>query len=150
MRRIIITAALFLVSHSALAEAVSTIRIFLNDSITVTNDLRENVRISIAVYNMDLMEKTEQKLTNLVRSKVPANLAVNDIPNAYKEAFSEVLNGPQWKEIYYEIETSSAPVEYALRYKIKKLPAIVINDKYILYGVTSLAESIKHYQSYGG
>jgi integrating conjugative element protein (TIGR03757 family) len=141
---------LLLVSQSALAERIVNVRVFVNDAISVENDLPPGTYIPVVVYNMDSMERSEKKLTALVKSKVPTGVKQKDIAIAYQEAFSEILNGPQWPEIYSEIERSSAPVEYAMRLKIKKLPAIVINDKSIIYGVYSVKEAVQIFRNTGG
>ncbi len=41
-------------------------------------------------------------------------------------------------------------IEYAIRFRIKKLPAIVFNDKSVVYGVTSLQEAIRIFNNKGG
>lgn len=141
---------LLLVSQSVMAERIANVRVFINDAIVVENDLPPGSYIPVVVYNMDTMERSEKKLTALVKSRVPADVKQKDIAIAYQQAFSEILNGPQWSEIYSEIERSSAPVEYAMRLKIKKLPAIVINDKAIIYGVSSLKEAVQIFRNTGG
>lgn len=150
MRLVALLTTLLLVSPSVMAERIANVRVFVNDSIIVENDLPPGSYIPVVLYNMDMMERSEKKLTALVKSKVPAGVKQKDIPVAYQEAFSEILNGPLWPEIYSEIERSSAPVEYAMRLKIKKLPAIVINHKSIIYGVSSVKEAVQIFRNTGG
>ena len=99
---------------------------------------------------MDAKEHSEKKLTELVKSKVAESGKKESPKDAYMSAFSEIQNGPQWPALYQEIVASAEPEEKAVRYGIKKLPAVLFNDISIVYGVTSLKEAIQIYKNKRG
>lgn len=141
--------ALALVCASASAEDIYSIRIFQNDAIQVRQDVRLPLGIPVIAHNLDAKEHSERKLTTLVKSKFEAVPKKSGVKETYISAFSDIQNGPQWNAIYQEIVASAEPEEKAVRYGIKKIPAIVINDKYILYGIHSLKEAIRVYAERG-
>ncbi|QFT57051.1 DUF1525 domain-containing protein [Microbulbifer sp. THAF38] len=134
---------------SASAEDIYSIRIFQNDAIQVQQDIRLPLRTPVITHNLDAKEHSERKLKTLVKSKVDEVPKRGSVKEAYLSAFSDIQNGPQWNAIYQEIVASTEPEERAVRYGIKKIPAIVINDKYILYGIHSLEEAIRVYAERG-
>lgn len=139
-----------LTCSSAYAEDIYSIRIFQTDAIQVQQDVRLPLGIPVITHNLDAKEHAERKLTTLVKSKVDVAPRKSSVKEAYMSAFSDIQNGPQWNAIYKEIVASAEPEEKAVRYGIKKIPAIVINESYILYGIHSLNEAIRVYAERGG
>lgn len=142
--------SLFIFSATVSAAEVFSIRIFQNDAIRVQQDIRLPSGVIVHVHNMDAKEHSEKKLTEMVKSKVGSGVKKEALKDAYMQAFSEVQNGPQWQSIYQDIVASAEPEEKAVRFGIKKLPAIMFNDKSIVYGVTSLNEAVRIYENKGG
>ncbi|MCG8612243.1 MAG: DUF1525 domain-containing protein [Pseudomonadales bacterium] len=146
----LLVVSVFLFCSTASAREVYSIRVFQNDAVQVQNDARLSPGVLILVHNMDAKEHSEKKLTKLVKSRVTASTKKASPIDAYMTAFNDIQNGPQWSSIYQEIVASTEPEEKAVRYGIKKLPAVLFNDKSIVYGVYSLKEAIQIYENKRG
>lgn len=141
-------AALLLFSHFA-CSMPDSIKVFVTDDapVSIENDLIDS--FSIRVFNLDDLERAESKLTSIVRSKVPSEIKPGDAQLVYQDAFSEVLNGPEWTSISNELKKSTEPQEMAMRLRITKVPAVILNDKFIIYGVDELVVAIRIFQRRG-
>jgi integrating conjugative element protein (TIGR03757 family) len=128
--------------------AVSEIKIFQNDANPVKSDFRLPPNIRFEVYNMDDVKRAQDKLTRLVRQRVSPSAAKVNVEEAHRDAFFELMNSPEWKTIHAEIGASTAGAENALRYDVKKLPAVIFNDRFVLYGVNSLGEAMRFYNQH--
>jgi hypothetical protein len=146
---IILTLA-FLYYSVASSTEIFSIRAFCTDSIHVQEDIHLQPGEALFVHNMDEKEHSAKRLTSLVKAKVDTSDKKMPVQDAYMQAFSELQNGPSWPAVYRDLVASTEPEEKAIRYGIKKLPAIVINDKYIIYGVTSLKEAVRIYEKKAG
>lgn len=149
MPKLMVVSVLLFCSTVSAGEIYS-IRVFQNDAVQVQNDARLLPGVILLVHNMDAKEHSEKKLTALVKRKVAASGNNESPKDAYMSAFSEIQNGPQWPSLYQEIVASAEPEEKAVRYGVKKLPAVLFNDKSIVYGVTSLKEAIQIYKNKRG
>ena len=136
--------------QSVLANPISNIRVFHSDDVPVREDLKLPPSMVVHVYNMDTKNNATAKLNEMVKAKLGSNVGPSNYRDANQQAFSEVLNGPHWRSLYNEMEAGGEAIEYAIRFRIKKLPAIVFNDKSVVYGVTSLQEAIRIFNNKGG
>jgi len=115
---------LILVSHSVQAEPIKTIKVFHNDQALVTgSSMIQLGSVSIEVFNLDTLSNTDKHLNELVKSRV-GKVTPQTAKSTYQAAFSDVLNGPEWPGIYQQYTEGGKSIEFALRYRIKKLPAI--------------------------
>jgi integrating conjugative element protein (TIGR03757 family) len=112
-----------------------SLKIFVTDSSPVIFPPKEEISIGFRVFNLDELERSENKLTLEVRKRITSNITPGTAQKAYEAAFSELLNSPDWKPIYRSLQRSTEPQEMAMRLGITKVPAIVLDDKYIIYGV---------------
>lgn len=135
---------LLLVSHSVLASEVNSVHIFHNDDNPVKIDRNLHYTVELTVHNMDTKAKTDKKLNEIVTARLKPGYE-NNLKDSYGTAFSEVLNGPEWGGIYTGLGQYAKATEHAIRYRIKKLPAIMINGKSIIYGISSLREGLEIY-----
>lgn len=139
-----------LVSQVAYAESIRSIRVFQNDANIVANDAPVPRGATLLVFNMDDKERAEAKLTAIIRERVKRYDKRMKVSDAYQKAFSELQNSPEWQSVYQELVDSGAAEEKAVRFSITKVPAVVFNDRDVVYGVRSLAEAIRIYQRKGG
>ena len=139
---------LCMISHISVA-SIPEIEIFKTDTTSFVNDLDENIGITLTVFNLDDLTRAEQRLTLAVRKKLPNNVKASNVTAAYRNAFSEILNSTDWAIVNSDLRASTEPLEMAMRLTIKKVPAIVLNDKYIIYGVSSLKDAIEIYDRNG-
>jgi len=140
---------LFLVSPLVTADEIKSIRIFYSDSIKVINDEMVPEGVLVYLHNMDSMEHSEKKMTGILKNKVDSKKSKSSLKDAYSQAFSEVLNSPSWDAHYQDIVASTEAQEKAVRFGIEKIPAILFNDKSIVYGVSSLKEAIHTFNNKG-
>lgn len=147
---LLLSIVLSLVSFRVYADAIETIKIFHNDEVKVTgSSLFVSNTVAIEIFNLDGLENTNRALNELVKSRVGA-VTAQTAKEKYQSAFSDVLNGPEWPGIYQQFSEGGRSIEFALRYQIKKLPAIVFNERDIVYGVTSLDQAVQIYRQHGG
>src|SRR5690606_12105372 len=144
-----ICAGLLMVSKVALAETIRSVHIFQNDSVSVVADFRVPSGIEVHVHNMDAKDNATARLNELVKAQLGSNIGPGNFKEANQQAFSKVLNGPEWHGLYQEMEIGGLAIESAIRYQIKKIPAIVFNGKGVIYGVTSLREAFQIYERRG-
>lgn len=137
------------ISHIAAAQEVREVRIFQNDATAVRLDMRFEEGVLITVHNMDDRVRTKHRLNELVSKRVGTVRKKEHVEDAYRQAFSEILNGPEWDALKADIQTSLIPVSSAMKYRIKKLPAIVFNNSAVVYGVQSLREATTFYELSG-
>ena len=141
--------ALLLVSPINHAAEIKNIEIFYNDTNPVVLDAAVGRNKRISVFNMDLKNNATARLNRLLQQRVSSVQNISDPVITYSEAFDAVLNGKNWDGIYEELEQGSRAIEFAIRYKIKKIPAIVFNESAVIYGVTSVNEAIRIYKTKG-
>lgn len=146
----IVGLVLFATSMANASESIRDLRIFQNDATVVNLDTHVDSDTAIIVHNMDDRIRAKSKLNDAVKSRVRKVSGNESLEDVYRQAFSDLLNGSEWNGLVTEMQNSLVPVSTALRYQIQKLPAIVINDKEVVYGVTSLRKAIQIYERNGG
>lgn len=151
MNKLILTLFICLVSNIVSADKVASITIFQEKSSPVVTDLGYiNKHIPIAVYSVDAMDLMEKEIDHKIKERLSS--FKGDTPmELYTNAFFDLLNSSEWPEIANGLEIGAEAVELSIRYKIKKLPAIVFNDREMIYGVRSLKQAMMIFnQSQGG
>jgi len=143
--RLILLIASLLVSSFVHATAIENIKVFHTNDIQVIQDISLNGSQQLEVFNMDTKNNATAKLNRLMQQRHARMKKTDDYLVSYSEAFDEVLNGSNWAGIYTDLELGSKAIEFAMRYQVKKTPAIVFNDSSVVYGVTSLKEAIRIY-----
>ena len=135
-----------LVSASTLAaDSIQTIRIFETNDQFVLQDERLSDRVQIEVYDMDAKNRATEQLNQRMRALVPKKIQPTKVEKAYRDAFSQVLNSPPWPAINQERQAGARAIEAAMRFGIEKLPAIVFNDRQVVYGERSLKAALAVY-----
>ena len=145
-----ITLGSLLLSQTVFSNSIYSIRIFQSESMPVSNDLTLPAHVDINVHYVDQKRQVKATLNDLVKKRVIQN---NDELNdraAYIKAFNQVRESDQWEDIFQQMGNTNRTLDSVVRYRIEKIPAIVINDKSIIYGMTSLREAIEIYEQKGG
>ena len=145
----LILICLLLVSQNGIADSIERIRVFHNNVYPVQFDLRLSEKIVVNVHNMDSKKQSVLELNQLVKDRVRTNMALKNSQDEFSRAFSHLQNGDEWPKIYAKLEEGGVAVEKAVRYKIKKIPAIVFNDNSVVYGVTSMSQAISLFHGRG-
>ena len=149
MRLLALLSLIFLLpAHPAMADRVHTLRVFHTNAIKVDEDWRLPAGLTIQVYNLETKNNATDRLNRMVKDRLDP--ASGSLGEAHEQAFGELLNSPHWTSLYRELEAGGEAIETAIRFRIQKLPAIVLNDRAVIYGVTSLREAIRIYQANTG
>lgn len=139
-----IFAVILLFPCAGLAETVRSISVFYADDVPVTNDIRLETVDTRQFHNMSTHANTVRKINELIQAKVNGlKVDEKNVKDIYLRAFSDVQNGPHWRGIYEQFERGGMAIEAALRLGVKKLPAVVINQKYVIYGESSVSSAIE-------
>lgn len=146
------SALLSLVSANCIADRVTKITVFQTDDTWVTNDLSiANRQIPIEVYSLDSIKKAERSIDREVQKRIPVVALHGKTPlEKFQIGFQDLLNSPAWADINTQMAEGGDAIEYVSRYKVKKVPAIVFNDRSIVYGVRSLSQAMTIFNRQGG
>ncbi len=137
----ILLATLFLVSQAAMAGSVT---IFTNDENPIHLDEERNGFVVFPVINLDMAKHAKIKLNRKVQALVEKQ-DPGTVEERYKAAFYELLNSSQWPAMNVELEKANSRIFKAVQMRVQKVPAIVFDEKYVAYGVTSLSEAFAVY-----
>lgn len=137
---------LMLIHNNSFSKPVETVRIFYSDTDRILVDFRLPENANIHYYSMDSKNNATQKINSIVNENVRSRVDIGNIEDSYRAAFNELLNSSLWKDIILELQVGAISIDAALRFKILKLPALVINDEAVVYGVRSLEEGIRLYE----
>jgi len=140
---------LFLISTGVQADSNERITIFHTDVHPVIDNVDLPSHIELNVYNLDDKRKADALLTASVKRLVDGNVPSSEVESAYRNAFDIFLNSEDWEPLYLKIKKGAMSVHWAERLKVTKVPAIIFNNKYVVYGVTSLQEAIDIYAEKG-
>jgi hypothetical protein len=152
MFKLLISTLLFLVSATCFADRVEKIVVFQTDDTVVARDLSiVNKHIPVEVYSIDALKKAEKAIDREVQKRIPVVASNGKTPlEKFQIGFSDLLNSKDWGPINVQMEDAGDAIEFVARYKVKKIPAIVFNDKSIVYGVRSLSEAMRIFNQHGG
>ena len=141
MKVVVVAMLVSLVSLSLQVSAEETIRVFYNDANPVRFDVELPAHISVYGYNMDALEKSEDKMTKLITGRVGFSNR-STLEKRFAGEFSKFMNSDEFPAFYKELEQGAMNIGNAMRFQIKKLPAIVFNNESVIYGVRSLSQAI--------
>lgn len=129
---------------------IQNIKVFTNDNQRLSADKWLQQSNKFTLYNLDNLNKLETQLTTLMKSKAIQLYSHSSIERmskteqieAYSIAYYKIQQSPKVQSIIAQIEKASLSHLYLNLYQIKALPAIVINDKTVLYGYHNLHQAI--------
>jgi len=130
-----------LASQLTLAGSVT---IFTNDNYPIQLTGATAGRVVFSVINLDAMGHAKASLNKAVQSRL-VSARGDSIEEKYRSAFDALLNSDEWESHNTALEKANSELVKALRMKITKVPAIVIDEKYVVYGVTSVDEALELY-----
>lgn len=111
------------------------VELFTTQSTGLNHCSNEN---SCTVYFID----TEERLLETVFPHLPSNEE-----EAYKQVMS-VINSPKWADYEKRFKDAQMPILRAWELGVTKYPAIVINDKFVVYGTTNVDVALTDYENY--
>jgi integrating conjugative element protein (TIGR03757 family) len=147
MKRRYIVLTAFLLSPNlivAQTDSVYQLTVFYADDVPIVNDIPNGSVSHLEFHNMSIHNNTVKRVNDLVQDEI-SGLKVDEenVKDIYLRAFSDVQNGPHWREVYEQFEKGGSATEMAFKLGIKKLPAVIINEKYVIYGVSSISHAVE-------
>lgn len=137
---------------------VENVKVFTNNNhrLLARGWLRTSVKLNI--FNLDDLTTLENELTRLVQSQIARTHSVKTLSNmpekqqidAYSVAFSKIQDRDDVKSLIRQLENASLSQLYLNIYQIKALPAIVINDKFVMYGYSDLHSALDYFFQHSG
>ncbi|EIF42865.1 hypothetical protein DOK_11811 [gamma proteobacterium BDW918] len=137
----VLIALMIMASNATLAGSIT---IFTNDANPIRYDEQREDFVVFPVNNMDMAKHAKRALNERVQVLVQKQ-APGPVDQRYKAAFYEFLNSDQWPSMNTELEKANSVIFKAVQMRVEKIPAIVFDEKYVVYGVTSLAEAFAIY-----
>ncbi len=132
------TLFLIMMFLSSIAQASSkiifpeSITVFSNDKYFINKNVKFPMSTTYKVINIDKLGHIDKRISKYL----PPNEA------EAKKAFSILLNSKQWPAIASEIKSAAFDIAKAAQYSLKKVPAIIFNEKEVIYGVTDIHEAL--------
>lgn len=120
------------VSFQCIGADINSIDVFVNhEQISQIKNCHDNCQI----YDLDGTE-------------ILLNSFFGELSSDINDAYSDVekkLNSQEWKTHESKIIEAQKTIIKAFNLGIKKYPAIVINDKNVIYGITDVAQAIQDF-----
>lgn len=138
LRRFGLLAALAL-AGAAHAQGVLTVEVFANSAMHITPQPDQRLPYQLKVYRMDGLQQLEASLSQ----QLPQNEAQARDWLASNQARIQRQMTPQ------AVEAANG-IALAHHYKIKRLPAVVIDRQAVVYGLTDVEAAIRRYQATRG
>ena len=127
----------------AQAEPLKSLHVWIaSGTAEVHADTRIPDGVTLEVFDVAGVDHGEQIINDYVMSRIDHRLSGEDLIRAYKALASEFLTTPGFDAMKNNIELGAHAIQGAIYFQIERLPAVVINEKYTLYNVVSLAEAI--------
>lgn len=141
-----LTAAACLAS-TAHAESLKSLHVWVaSGTAEVYADTALPAGVSLEVFDVAGVDQGEAIMNDWVMSRIDPQLSGDDMVQAYTRLASEFLNTSGFEAMKEKVELGAHAIQGAVYFRIEKLPAIVINEKYTLYNVTSLDEAISIFE----
>lgn len=109
----------------------------------------------VTEYNLDMFQDADDTLNRLVQAKAKsmttpshyARMRQEGLMDLYQKAFFEVQKSSEFEQTVTQLRHGATAMMMMVQYDIQALPAIVINDDAVLYGVTNVDQAIAQYVS---
>lgn len=128
---IALLALLSLMHGAATAAGVLTVEVFANSAMHVTPEPSANLPYQLKVYRIDGLRQVEQAINQ-------------QLPQTEAQAREWLAKNQQRLRRQYASQATAAANGVALmqRYKLSRVPAIVINRRVVVYGLTDVDAAI--------
>ena len=134
----ILLAALAL-AGAAHAQGVLTVEVFANSAMHITPRPDQRLPYQLKVYRMDGLQQLEAS----INQQLPKN-------EGDARAWLQANQGRIKREVTPQAVAAAHGVALAHHYKIKRLPAVVIDRQAVVYGLTDVEAAIQRYQAARG
>lgn len=115
-----------------------SILVFTNDRSGVANNISLPASTRYERINLDDLDRIDKELSK----------GLSPDPKKARQQFNEMMNRPKWPSIVKSLEAAAFKTAKAARFNIQKIPAIVFNDRDVVYGIGDLREALTIYTHY--
>lgn len=137
LKKIIVT-FLFFPALTLSKEGIHKLDVFY-DSNTSRVEMVELAGVAIKYYQLDRAAILEEDINKLLPNSLAAASAF----------MGDYANSPEGKSIVREIVGGYQGVGLAYGLGIDKIPAVVINDQFVIYGTADAVKAIKYFKEKG-
>lgn len=128
-----LTLLLILLTANCQAKVVNKVVWLTTTATTQAQTLAAQQSAKGAVFHMYFVDHTKKILTHFEES-VPKE--IKDRSNRERNAYIQQHVAPRIKPFFPELMRSELGLSLAKLYRIERIPAVVINDKYVYYGLS--------------
>ncbi|THT98409.1 DUF1525 domain-containing protein [Lampropedia puyangensis] len=116
-------------------EGISHIDVFANSAMYINGGDLADAHVQLAIHRLDDMQMVTQEINQ-------------HLPKTQEQALAYMRENESRMRAQYtdRILLAAQGITLARQYKLKQLPAVVINQKYVLYGLLDLQEAAAIYQ----
>lgn len=118
---------------SSMSWANTKIEVFTNDRFPV-----QQGQYQTTYYNLDDRDRAN--------SSFPQNLPAD--PDEAKAILSQFMQSSEFQKTKAALKSAYEGYVATQSYKLEKLPAMVINEKYILYGINDVSYAMRIYEDF--
>lgn len=91
---------------------------------------------TVQYHNLDSGRIAQQKINNLVSGTKKQTMS----------RFSSLQNSPEGKSLVGSVAAGYQSVGRAFQLELTRLPAVVFNGRYVVYGTTDIGVALREYQ----
>ena len=129
------------IAGTAQAQGVLTVEVFANSAMHITPVPAQGQALpyKLSVYRLDALQRIETTLNQQLPQK-----------EADARAWLQANQARLKREVTPQAVAAANGIALAHHYKIKRLPAMVIDRKAVVYGLTDVGAAIERYQATRG
>ena len=119
--------------HAGAQQAVTTVEVFANSAMHVSPSTSEALPLpyQLNIYRVDGMQNLEAQINQVLPQD-------EEQAKAWVAANQAKLQ----KQLRPAAQNTAAGITLAMRYRLQRIPAIVINRQTVVYGITDVNEAI--------
>lgn len=152
-RSLLVTGLALCLSCITQAKDIDKVVLFTDNATDITMSVALFDANIVTEYNLDLFQDSDDTLNRLVHAKAKdmttpnmyAQMRQQGLMELYHEAFQRVQKEPEFSKVMTQLRHGATAMMMMVQYDIQALPAIVINDEAVLYGVTNVDQAIAQY-----
>jgi hypothetical protein len=122
-------------SATTTAQSAIHLEIFTDDDLTLPNI----PDVNIVAHNMNAIAREQDKISR--------RFTGNTVEEAQKKAEAWVRS-PEYSEYAAQRERIFLPLRRAAKFQIAKIPAVLINEQFIVYGISDPRTALDDYHRY--
>ena len=137
----LVLAGVLAMAGTAQAQGVLTVEVFANSAMHITPVPAQGQALpyKLSVYRLDALQRIETTLNQQLPQK-----------EADARAWLQANQARLKREVTPQAVAAANCIALAHHYKIKRLPAMVIDRKAVVYGLTDVGAAIERYQATRG